>query len=337
MSDLENKKDINSANVPVQKEKKSKDGLYILVILILLIGAGYLGWEISKKNKALNQCEFNNTELNNEIGDMNEMLYEQGLAQGENLKQNLEMMLTDYEQMENLNTDLNDSIVAQKEKIKTILEELEKEKGNKRYYARKVRELTEETETLRAIMKDYVRTIDSLRTENLILQTDLENTKIDLTNVAQERDTYKSKTEDLSNKVNAGSKLTAAAILTEGIKQKSSGSYKVTSKASRATHIRSCFDITENRIATAGNKTIYMRIITPQGGVLHSSNSNVLSTEEGTSLLYSDKKTINYQNQPINVCIFYELSNGETLSKGNYIAELWCEGVRIGTNKFVLN
>jgi hypothetical protein len=319
---------------PIKKEKKSKDGLYILIILILLLGAGYLGWEISKKNKALNECTFNNTELNNELGDMNEMMYEQGLAQGESLKENLQMMLSDYETMENLNTDLNDSISEQKAKIQTILEELEKEKGNKRYYARKVRELTEETETLRAIMKDYVRTIDSLRTDNLILQSNLENTKIDLTNVSTERDNYKSQTEELTDKVNAGSKLTAASILTEGIKQKGSGSYKVTTKANRCTHIRSCFDITENRIASSGNKTIYMRIITPQGGVLHSSTSNTLTTEDGKTLLYSDKKSINYQNQSINVCIFYKLTKG--ITKGNYIAELWSEGVRIGVNKFVL-
>lgn len=319
---------------PAKKEKKSKDGLYILIILLLLLGAGYLGWEISKKNKALNECTFNNTELNNELGDMNEMMYEQGLAQGESLKENLQMMLADYETMENLNTDLNDSIAQQKEKIQTILEELEKEKGNKRYYARKVRKLTEKTETLRAIMRDYVRTIDSLNTENLILQTNLENTKIDLTNVTQERDNFKTQTEELSNKVNAGSKLTAASILTEGIKQKGSGSYKVTAKASRCTHIRSCFDVTENRIASAGNKTIYMRIITPQGGVLHSSTANTLNTEDGKTLLYSDKKSINYQNQSVNVCIFYKLTKG--ITKGNYIAELWCEGVRIGVNKFVL-
>jgi hypothetical protein len=50
--------------------------------------------------------------------------------------------------------------------------------------------------------------------------------------------------------------------------------------------------------------------------------------------LYSDKKTINYQNQSINVCVFYKLT--KEITKGNYIAELWSEGVRIGVNKFVL-
>jgi hypothetical protein len=320
----------------VQKDSnKSKDGLYILIIILLLLGGGFLGWQLSQKNKAINECEFNNTELNNELGDLNEMMYDQGLADGEDLKENLQNMLSDYKSMENLNTNLNDSILAQKNKIEQMLLDLEKEKGNKRYYARKVRELTEETETLRSIMKDYVRTIDSLNTENIILKTDLSNTKIDLTNMTDDRDNYKTQTNQLSEKVNAGSKLNASGILSEGIKEKGSGSYKETDRASRCTHIRSCFTITQNQIATPGNKVIYMRIITPEGSILYTKSSNTLNTETGKSLIYSDKKSINYQNEATDVCIFYDL-NGSEISSGDYIAELWCEGVRIGTNKFVL-
>ncbi len=316
------------------KQKKSRDGLYIFIILLMMCGGGYLGWSLSEKNKQINECTFANDEMSKELGELNEMMYDQGLAAGEDLKTNLQNMLSDYEQMEALNTDLNDSISMQKEKIQTILAELEKEKGNKRYYASKVRELEEETETLRAIMKDYLRTIDSLHTENIILKTDLDNTKNSLNEVTSDRDNYKVKTEELSNKVNAGSKLTASGIVSEGIKEKGSGSFKETDRAKSCTHIRSCFTVGENRISSPGNKTIYMRIITPDGNVLYSSSSNNLNTEDGKTLIYSDKKSINYQNESIDVCIYYKLTN--EIPKGNYICELWCEGVRIGINKFVL-
>jgi len=316
------------------KEKKSKDGLYILIILALLLIGGYLGWEISQKNKIINECEFNYNENEKELGDLNELMYSQGVSDGEDLKENLQNMLYDFESMENLNTDLNDSILAQKNKIETMLVELEKEKGNKRYYARKVRKLTEETDVLRGIMKDYVRTIDSLHTENIILKTDLSNTQVDLTNMTSDRDNFKTKTDELAEKVNAGSKLIANGIVSEGIKEKGSGSFKMTTRASRCTHIRSCFTLGQNKIATKGNKMVYMRIITPGGSILYSSSSNTLTTQKGKSLIYSDKKSINYQNQEIDICIFYKLT--KEIEDGNYIAELWCEGVRIGTNKFVL-
>ena len=318
----------------MSENKKSKDGLYILIIILLLLGGGYLGYEISKKNKALNECQFTNTELDTELGDLNEMMYSQGLADGEDLKANLQNMLYDFSSMEELNTDLNDSISAQKSKIENMLVELEKEKGNKRYYARKVRELNDETETLRAIMKDYIRTIDSLHTENVILKTDLNNTQVDLTNMTSDRDNIKTEAEKLEEKVNAGSKLIANGILSEGIKERGSGSFKPTTRASRCTHIRSCFNIGKNKIANKGKKVVYMRIITPQGSILYSSNSNTLTTQKGKSLLYSDKKTINYQNQELDICIFYKLK--KEITKGNYIAELWCEGVRIGKNEFSL-
>lgn len=315
-------------------EKKSKDGLYILIIILLLAVGGYLGWEISKKNKEINKCALLYGENEKELGDLNEMLYNQGVSDGEDLKENLQNMLFDFESMEELNTDLNDSILSQKNKIAKMLVDLEKEKGNKRYYARKVRELSEETETLRSIMKDYVRTIDSLHTENVILKTDLSNTQVDLSNMTSDRDNFKTQSDELSAKVIAGSKLIANGIVSEGIKERGSGSFKETSRASRATHFRSCFTLGENIIASKGNKVVYMRIITPGGSVLYSSSSNVLTTQDGKTLLYSDKKTINYQNKSLDVCIFYKLT--KEIEKGNYIAELWCEGVRIGTNNFVM-
>ena len=59
-----------------------------------------------------------------------------------------------------------------------------------------------------------------------------------------------------------------------------------------------------------------------------------LQTESGQSLLYSDKKSVNYQNKAVDLCIFYEL--GVELEAGNYVAEIYCEGVKIGQDPFVL-
>jgi hypothetical protein len=77
-----------------------------------------------------------------------------------------------------------------------------------------------------------------------------------------------------------------------------------------------------------------MRVITPGGSVLNSSNSNTLKTESGQSLLYSDKKIVNYQNKAVDICIFYELT--QEIDAGNYITEIYCEGVKIGSDSFVL-
>ena len=313
---------------------KKRDGLYIVIIILLLLAGGYLGYMLSDKNKDLNQCANDKAAIENEMADLNDMMYDQGLDRGEDVKQNLQNMLTMYDKMEGDNQDMNDSIAAQREKIETLMADLEKSKGDKQHYMSKVYKLEKETETLRSIMKDYIRTIDSLNTANGVLTENLNMTLADLDKMTDSRNSFQTEAEQLGDKVNKGSKLTASSFLSEGIREKGSGSYKETDRANRCSHIRSCFTIGENVIASEGNKTVYMRIITPGGSVLSSSNSNTLTTESGASLLYSDKKLVNYQNKAVDLCIFHELK--VELEEGNYIAEIYCEGVKIGTDSFVL-
>lgn len=310
-----------------------RDGLYIVLILLLLVAGGYMGYVISEKNKSINDCQNENQAMVLEMEALNEMMHDEGLAIGENLRQNLENMIAQYDDMEIQNQSMADSIQAQKDKIAGLIQELDQAKGDRKHYMSKVYMLQKETETLRNIMKDYIRTIDSLNQVNQGLVVDLDKTKQNLNEVTTERDDYKNQTENLTDKVNKGSKLSAFSFLTEGIKEKSSGSYKETDRASGCTHIRSCFTVGENTIATPGDKTLYMRIITPGGSVLNTSNSNTFKAGD-QSLLYSDKKTINYQNQQIDVCIFHKLS-GE-IDKGNYVCQIYCEGAMIGSNNFVL-
>jgi hypothetical protein len=67
---------------------------------------------------------------------------------------------------------------------------------------------------------------------------------------------------------------------------------------------------------------------------LHSRSNNTVETES-VSVLYSDKKEIDYQNQSIDLSIYYDLQ-GESLSKGNYKVKIICEGNIIGTDSFTL-
>lgn len=319
---------------PPKDEKRSKNGIYVIIILMLLLAGAFLGWKLSEKNQAINDCGNQRDSLVTELENLNTMMYEQGLDIGEDVSQNLQNMLTMYDQMQVDNQDMADSIEAQKTKIQGLMAELEDAKGDKAYYASKVYKLQKETEVLRSIMKDYIRTIDSLNVANGILteslettMNDLENTQNNLNNVTQERD-------ELNDKVSKGSKLVAFGFATTGIKERSSGSYKETSRANACTHIRSCFTLGDNAIATPGNKNVYMRIITPSGTLLNSNQSNTFTAENGQTLLYSDKKTVNYQNQATDVCVFYKLAGD--IDKGNYTAQIYADGVMIGSDNFVL-
>jgi len=67
---------------------------------------------------------------------------------------------------------------------------------------------------------------------------------------------------------------------------------------------------------------------------LHSRANNTVETEVGL-ILYSDKKEIDYQNQSIDLSIYYDLQ-GETIIKGNYKIKIFCDGGIIGTDGFTL-
>lgn len=326
----------SSAAKPVQvpQEKKRRDGVYIIIIIMMLLAGGFLGWKLSEKNEIINTCSNERDVLQLEIEGLNQMMYSQGLDIGEDVALNLQNMLTMYDKMEVDNSDMADSIQAQKDKIQTMMVELEQAKGDKNAYASKVYKLQKETETLRSIMKDYIRTIDSLNVANGVLTESLDGALKDLDKTQNTLNTVKDERDNLSDKVNKGSKLVAFGFTTEGIKEKGSGSYKETDKADRCTHIRSCFTLGDNAIASAGNKNVYMRIVTPTGTVFNSSQNNSFTTEGGQTLLYSDKKTVNYQNQATDICIFYKLT--ETATAGNYVAQIYCDGVLIGSDPFVL-
>ena len=226
------KKDATPPTQLVEKEEEAsgggggrRDGIYIIIIILLLLGGGYLGYVLSEKNKYINDCQSNTAALETEMEELNEMMYDQGVDLGEDVKANLTKMLSMYDQMEESNTELNDSIARQKERINEVLQELEQVKGDKRHYMSKVYKLQKETETLRSIMKDYIRTIDSLNVANGQLTTNLAETMENLENVTSERNNLAEQKSQLEETVNKGSKLVASGFLTEGIKEKGSGSY----------------------------------------------------------------------------------------------------------------
>jgi chromosome segregation ATPase len=179
-----------------------------------------MAYLLSESKKQLNTCSNDKSALEAEIASLNEMMYAQGVDVGADVKQNLQNMLTMYDKMEMENGAMNDSITAQKEKIQGLLADLESAKGDKRRYASKVMKLEKEAETLRSIMKDYIRTIDSLNTANGVLTENLNSTLADLDQMTSSRDSYQSTATELTDKVNKGSKLTASGFLSEGIKEK---------------------------------------------------------------------------------------------------------------------
>jgi hypothetical protein len=315
-------------NQPQTPQKSNT--FYFVFIFILLAGLAGLTLAWSRQRAALNTCNNKNTELLSDMADMEDALSGYTGSMKQDLKQDLQQMLRNYNKLIEKDASKADSLNAQKAQINQLLQKLERSKLT----ARDLIKARKENETLRSIMRSYVRTIDSLNTLNIDLGSRLEETNVKLSTTTNERDTYRKQAEESQQQVKKGSKLQAYNIQSEALKQKFNNTMEVTDRAKNAVQFRSSFTLSENVLAAAGRKSVYLQITAPNGEVLQGSSNFVTETENG-STAYSQRKDVDYQNQALDLTIYYELK-GEDAAKGTYKVRIYCDGILIGTDSFTL-
>lgn len=299
-------------------ENRKKGGLLWIIIGLLGITNAVTVWMyLQEKNKAATEV----------------IVKEQVIVERDNVKGELLQIQKDFETLQTNDKGLQAEIEAKKLEIAQLLEDAEKHKGD----AYVISKLKKESETLRQIMRGYVRTIDSLGTLNktLIVEKD---------NVIKQLDSEKTKTtglnkekEDLQATIQKGSILSCFNVLAKGVKFKSGGKKEVeTSKASRAEKIKVSFTLGENKIAKSGEKTVYIRIVTPDGKEMAKNyDDNYRFTFNKSGGYFAGKESLNYANAEISGVTYCE-GQGE-LVPGNYIIEITCDGVVIGSSNLRLD
>lgn len=319
------------------KQNNNKAGVYIIVIIILLIGIGYLAYSLGEIKKQNKTHENSISALLNEKEDLNTILKNSGIIEESDnvaLRQNLVNILEQYDNIEIENQEMQDSINSQRNKITNLIEEVDGLKNKQKRDWGKIYKLKKETETLRKIMKGYIHTIDSLNTLNKDLQKTIVIKDDKINEVSSERDKVKSELDKTKDMVALGSVLQTSTITSNAIIVKNSGRQAETSRAKRTNMIKSCFTIMENKIAKAENKDIIMVVIAPNGQVLKNSSSFNFESKEG-SKTGSVKRQINYQKQNVDLCIYFE-TEGNKLTSGTYTTEIYVEGHKIGATTFAL-
>jgi F0F1-type ATP synthase membrane subunit b/b' len=314
-----------------ENKQPASNVLMYSIIGLLLIGIATMTFLWSSKRSELNQCQNDNLVLKSDMEGMNKMLegYVGGLSN--DLKTDFKNMLDTYDQLIEMDRSKADSLNKQKAQISQLLTQLN---TNKKLSARELFNLKKENEVLRSIMRGYVKQIDSLHTLNTKLTSVLDETNNKLTETTTERDSYKKDAEQKSEQLKKGAKLQAYGFKSEALRMKLNNTTEPTTKAKNAIQMRSSFTIGENQISSSGRKAIYLQIIAPSGEILQSKANYVMNTENGQQA-YSDKKDIDYNNQAIDLTIYYDLK-GQEVGKGNFKVKIYCEGQLIGTDSFTL-
>lgn len=300
------------------EDNRKKGGLLWIVIGLLVVANSVTFWMYwQEKNKAVSEI----------------IIKEQVIVERDNVKEELIQLQKDYGNLQTSDKTLQAEIEAKKAEIAQLLDDAEKHKGD----AYIISKLKKESETLRQIMRGYVRSIDSLGTLNKTLIVEKEN-------VLKELDTEKGKItglnkdkEDLQATIQKGSILTCFNVVAKGVKFKSGGKKESeTTKASRTQKIKVSFSLGENKIAKAGEKIVYVRIVTPDGKEMAKNyDDNYKFTFNKSSGYFAGKETLNYSNAEISGVTYCE-GQGDLVS-GNYIIEISCDGVIIGSSTLRLD
>lgn len=256
------------------------------------------------------------------------------IVERDNVKASLEELKKEYEDLKTDNADLQKEIDDKKAYIEQLLQEAEKHKNDAAIIAK----LKKETQTLREIMKGYVRTIDSLNTLNQKLVE--EKTKVE--KKLGEKETVISemskKQEELKSTIEKGSILSCSNIKAIAVQVKKGGKKESeTTRAKRANKIKVSFTLGENKIAKAGPRDIYVRIMTPDGKEMAKEYSDLyrFTFNKTSSGYFAGTETIQYANTQMDVVIYCE--GNEPLVPGTYIIDIVCDGFVIGNTSLKLD
>jgi len=296
----------------INNHPKSKASLLMLITIILLLLSNIFfiyKFYTMRKEKVYVQVELKNTE-----------------NEKQQIEEQLKDMLNQYNTLKTDNSKISAELEQEKNKIKELLEEI---KNIKSVNAYQINQYKKELGTLREIMRSYIVQIDSLNTRNKLLTEENRKVKTDYQKVVTEKEDLTIKNQELEQKVDVASTLRAINITSVAVNDKA----KEVSKAKRATKIRVCFTLTENAIVKPGNRFVYIRIARPNKEILPNPDEELFSFM-GTSILYSAKREIDYQNKDVDMCIYW--TNDGSLIKGVYNVDIFCDGKQIGSDTFML-
>ncbi len=189
-------------------------------------------------------------------------------------------------------------------------------------------QLKRENTTLVAKNKDLFTQNSTLTTENMGLKTDKQG-------LADSVDNAYRRNRELTAKVTRASALQAqfvqAIALSDKNKERDGGVYR----ASKVDKIKVIFQLQPNPIAKQETKTIFMRVLDPDGAMLYDSAVGAGNFDLfGKESTYTVKKDIQFQNNGQGVEIIYGRGTAIQYREGHYKIELYAEGFKIGEGSF---
>ena len=298
-----------------QQEKKYKRiiAFLLFVILLLIIGLIFEKSKIQTIFLEKNATVAHNSELQSELDSL--------LNEHTKIK-------TEYGELSGQLAEKDSLILANAGEIQKLIAM----QGDYRRTKKKL-------ELLRNIAQGYVSQLDSLYKVNQALTDENYKIKKDFSKERQINTELSKDKQALNEKVSLASMLKAYNIKASTVKLRSGGSKEVeTDKAKKIGRVNICFTISENKIASTGSKTVYVRIARPDNVIVCEGKEDIYTFEyQGQKIQYSMKKEINYDNKAQEICLSWTKKDDKTPAMiGKYNVALFVDGYEIGQSQFEL-
>ena len=282
----------------------------LLIILIALLVGGLVFYVIHQHRQMremVEQLELEKEELQEEYED-------------------LAIQFDGYQDIQLSNDSLTQKLAEEQQRVRDLLEELRITKVTN---ARRIAELKKELATVRSVMQVYVRQIDSLNVTNERLTNENRQLANVNTQLTSENTQLTSINTQLTQTVSRAAMLEVTDFRVTTLNKRD----RKTSLFSQIQKLQFDYTILKNITCTPGIKTVYLRIVRPDGVAMQKSPDNLFPFENG-QVEYSVKQDIEYGGEQLSATLYWPVE--EILQTGVYNADFFIEGNLVGSFPFTL-
>lgn len=208
---------------------------------------------------------------------------------------------------------------AEQKRAERLLKELRETKSQN---AAEIVRLKKELETVRSVLRDYVRQVDSLQRLNVTLVSERDAARSDAERTRQENSDLSAKNQNLTERVAIAAQLNATGISVTPLKKNG----KPAKKTKDVKNFQVDFTITRNVTAQAGRRTVYVRLLKPNQTVLNAAGTFAY---ENRTIEFSASKGIEYGGQELRQTLYVPVA--EFIGPGTFRAYIFCDGQMIGS------
>ena len=290
-------------------DQKSNNALKILtgVLAVALVALGIYTikfYNDEKENEALLEQEKSAIE-----GELNDLIvkYDEAIADNEGLDSEL--------------TEARQRIVG----LRDSVQNMEATVALVSRYRREVSNLKAEKEQL-------FKVVDSLSNQNQRLITEIDSTNNVLLENTRISDSIKTQNRSMASQIDRAAQLKVSNLRGEGVIERNSGRLVENDRTRRVDKIRTCFSLTPNSLAEAGEKELYVQVYNPNNNLV---GDQIAVQHEGGTMVYSAATKVYYENEELDVCILANTVE-ERLIEGTYKVLVYNGPNLIGATSFSL-